>query len=260
MNCLEIDQLTVRFGGLLAVDDLRFAVKANSIHSLIGPNGAGKTTVINTITGLYPASQGQIRYCGEQILGLPPHRISRAGIARTFQNIEVFPEMTAIENVLVGAHRRLQSGSVAAMLRSRRFKIGERTIVADAERLLEMVGMADDGRTMAANLPFAKQRLLELARALASRPKLLLLDEPAAGLRSAEIEVLNRRLVALRDQCHLTILLVDHVMQVIMNISDRVTVLNFGRKIAEGNVDEVRTDAEVQRAYLGSGTGHARGA
>jgi branched-chain amino acid transport system ATP-binding protein len=260
MNCLEIEQLTVRFGGLLAVDDLRFAVKANSIHSLIGPNGAGKTTVINTITGLYPASQGQIRYGGEQILGMPPHRITRAGIARTFQNIEVFREMTAIDNVLVGAHCRLQSGAVAAMLRTKRFKTGERTSVADAERLLEMVGMADDGQTVAANLPFAKQRLLELARALAGRPKLLLLDEPAAGLRSAEIEELNRRLVTLRDHYRLTILLVDHVMQLIMNISDRVTVLNFGRKIAEGNVDEVRADAEVQRAYLGSGTGHARSA
>ena len=259
MNCLEIEQLNVQFGGLLAVDNLQFAVKTRSIHSLIGPNGAGKTTVINIITGLYSASQGVIRYYGEQILGLPPHRISRAGIARTFQNIEIFSEMTAIENVLVGAHNHMQSGCVAAMLRTKRFNAAERTIVAEAERLLEMVGLGDDGLSMAANLPFGKQRLLELARALASQPKLLLLDEPAAGLRAQEIEDLNQRLVALRDRYGLTILLVDHVMQMIMNISDRVTVLNFGRKIAEGNVDEVRSDAEVQRAYLGSGAAHARG-
>ena len=257
MNCLEVEQLTVRFGGLVAVDGLELSVAANSIHSLIGPNGAGKTTVINTITGLYPASQGTIQFLGQEVLGKPAHRISRAGIARTFQNIEIFPEMTALQNVLVGAHCRARYGSFAAMLRTAHFRADERIIAGEAAQLLEMVGLTGDALTIAADLPFGKQRLLELARALAGEPKLLLLDEPAAGLRAAEIEELNCRLIWLRDRRGLTILLVDHVMQVVMNISDRVTVLNFGRKIAEGSVDAVRADPEVRRAYLGSGSGHA---
>jgi branched-chain amino acid transport system ATP-binding protein len=251
MNCLEIEQLTVRFGGLVAVDNLQFSVGTNSIHSLIGPNGAGKTTVINTITGLYPASQGSIRFHGQEILGAPSHKTSKAGVARTFQNIEVFSEMSVLDNVLVGAHSRAQYGSVAAMLRTARFREREHAIAGRAQELLEMVGMGGEAGTIAGNLSFGKQRLVELARALAGDPKLLLLDEPAAGLRAGEIDDLNRRLVWLRDKCGMTILLVDHVMQVIMNISDRVTVLNFGRKIAEGSVDVVRNDPEVQRAYLG---------
>ena len=260
MNCLEIEGLTVRFGGLVAVDELQFSVRANSIHSLIGPNGAGKTTVINTVMGLYPASHGSIRFQGRDILGAPPYRISQAGIARTFQNIEVFPDMTALENVLVGAHGRVDYGSFSAMLRTPRFRADERMIVGRARELLEIVGLIGEAEVPAASLPFVKQRLLELARALAGDPKLILLDEPAAGLRAAEIEEFNQRLVALRDQYGLTILLVDHVMQVIMNISDRVTVLNFGRKIAEGTVDAVRADPEVQRAYLGGGSDHVGGA
>ncbi len=255
MNCLEVERLTVRFGGLVAVDGLELAVAANSIHSLIGPNGAGKTTVINTIMGLYRAAQGSIYFNGQQILGASPHRISRAGIARTFQNIEIFPEMTVLENVMVGAHCRAHYGSFAAMLRMPRFSTGERLIVSAAERLLETVGLNSDEVAVAANLPFGKQRLLELARALAGNPKLLLLDEPAAGLRASEVDELNRRLVGLRDQYGLTILLVEHVMQVVMNVSDRVTVLNFGRKIAEGGVEAVRADPEVRRAYLGRGSG-----
>jgi len=257
MNCLEIEQLTVRFGGLVAVDDVQLSVAANSIHSLIGPNGAGKTTVINTITGLYPASQGSIRFHDQDILGAPPYLISRAGIARTFQNIEVFPEMTTLENVLVGSHCRAHYGSFSAMLRTARFRADERMIVLHAKRLLAAVGLIGEAETAAGNLPFGKQRLLEIARALAGNPKLILLDEPAAGLRADEIEELNQRLVGLRDQHGLTILLVDHVMQMIMNISDRVTVLNFGRKIAEGSVDAVRADPEVRRAYLGAN--HAGG-
>jgi branched-chain amino acid transport system ATP-binding protein len=258
MSCLEVEQLTVRFGGLVAVDDLQFSVQSNSIHSLIGPNGAGKTTVINTITGLYPASAGSIRFHGQEILGARPHRISRAGIARTFQNIEVFPEMTVLENVLVGAHCRADYGPLSGMLRTARFNTEERMIVQRAEELLNMVGLSSEVETSAADLPFAEQRLLELARALAGNPTLLMLDEPAAGLRAAEIDELNSRLVRLRDQYGLTILLVDHVMQVIMNISDHVTVLNFGRKIADGTVDAVRINPEVRRAYLGDRPNRAR--
>ncbi len=257
MNCLEVERLTVRFGGLLAVDALHLAVAANSIHSLIGPNGAGKTTVINTIMGLYPSAQGSIHFDGQQILGSSPHRISCLGITRTFQNIEIFPEMTVLENVMVGAHCRARYGSFAAMLRIPRFSVGERMIVSAAKQLLERAGLNDDEGTVAANLPFGKQRLLELARSLAGQPKLLLLDEPAAGLRAAEVDELNRGLVGLRDQYGLTILLVEHVMQVVMNVSDRVTVLNFGRKIADGSVNAVRADPEVRRAYLGGGSSAA---
>jgi branched-chain amino acid transport system ATP-binding protein len=251
VNCLAIEGLTVRFGGLVAVDELNLSVDARSIQSLIGPNGAGKTTVINAIMGLCPTAQGSIRFQGQEILGAPAHMISRAGIARSFQNIEVFPEMTVFENVLVGAHSQVEYGSFSAMLRTRAFRAGERTIVEHANRLLKIIGMQGETDILAGSLPFGKQRLLELARALASNPKLLLLDEPAAGLRAIEIDALNDRLVKLRDEYNLTILLVDHAMQVVMNISDRVTVLNFGCKIAEGSADTVRADPQVQQAYLG---------
>ncbi len=257
MNCLEVEQLTVRFGGLVAVDNLHLTVQANSIHSLIGPNGAGKTTVINTIAALNPAAAGSVRFRSKEILGAPAHEISRAGVGRTFQNTELFPEMTVLDNVLVVAQQNASYGWLPAMMRTRKFLADERTIFERARELLDRFGLAGDYRTIVTNLPFAKQRLVELARALAGNPSLLLLDEPAAGLRAAEIDELNRRLVWLRDQHCLTILLGDHVMQVVMNISDRVTVLNFGRKISEGTVEAVRKDPEVQRAYLGRRAEHA---
>ena len=258
MNCLEVERLTVRFGGLTAVDALDLVVADGAIHSLIGPNGAGKTTVINVVTGLYPAAAGSIRFRGRPILGRRPDEISRAGIARSFQNTEIFPEMTVFENVLVGAHRHADYGPVAAVLRTPRFRRQEKLVTERSEALLDAVGLGRERDVLAANLPFGKQRRLELARALASSPTLLLLDEPAAGLRAAEIEDLNRTLVRLRGQYGLTILLVDHVMQVVMNISDRITVLNFGRKIAEGTPEAVRADADVRRAYLGDHAGRAR--
>ena len=258
MNGLELERLTVRFGGLTAVDALDLAVAEGTIHGLIGPNGAGKTTVINAMTGIYPAAAGSIRFRGRPILGLRPDRISRAGIARSFQNTEIFPEMTAFENVLVGAHRHADYGPVAAVLRTPRFRRQEKLVAERSEALLDAVGLGRDRDVLAASLPFGKQRLLELARALASSPTLLLLDEPAAGLRAAEIDDLNRALVRLRGQFGLTILLVDHVMRVVMNVSDRITVLNFGRKIAEGTPEAVRADADVRRAYLGDHAGRAR--
>jgi branched-chain amino acid transport system ATP-binding protein len=258
MNSLEIKHVTVRFGGLVAVNELTFTVGEGSIHSLIGPNGAGKTTVINTITGLYPASQGSVRVFGSEILGRGPHEISRAGVARTFQNTEIFGEMTVLDNVLVGAHTHAQYGLAPAILRMPEYSRREREIRERAHELIDIVGLARDRNTLAANLPFAKQRSLELARALASTPRLLLLDEPAAGLRAAEIDQLNATLITLRERHRLTILLVDHVMKVVMNISDRITVLNFGQKIAEGTPETVRTDPEVRRAYLGDKTERAR--
>jgi branched-chain amino acid transport system ATP-binding protein len=258
MNSLEIDHLTVRFGGLVAVNELSFTVREGSIHSLIGPNGAGKTTVINTITGLYPTSKGSVRVFGSEILGRRPHEISHAGVARTFQNTEIFGEMTVLDNVLVGAHAHAHYGLAPAILRTPKYSKQEREIRERAHQLIDIVGLARDRSTLAANLPFGKQRSLELVRALASAPRLLLLDEPAAGLRAAEINHLNATLVTLRERHRLTILLVDHVMKVVMNISERITVLNFGQKIAEGTPEAVRTDPEVRRAYLGGKTERAR--
>jgi branched-chain amino acid transport system ATP-binding protein len=258
MSAIELNDVTVRFGGLIAVSGLSFSVREGAIHSLIGPNGAGKSTVINTITGLYAPSQGTVRVGGRDTAGLRPDEISRAGVARSFQNTEMFGEMTVLDNVLVGAHRQADYGLFASVLRLPGFTRGEAAIYRRAQELLAVVGLADDGATVAGALPFGKQRRLELARALASSPKALLLDEPAAGLRSAEIDQLNRTLVRLRDEHRLTILLVDHVMKVVMNISDRITVVNFGQKIAEGTPDEVRADPEVRRAYLGDRPDRAR--
>jgi branched-chain amino acid transport system ATP-binding protein len=251
MKSLQLQGLTVRFGGLVAVDNLSFAIEEGAIHSLIGPNGAGKTTVINVISGLYPISQGSVRFRGNEILGERPDEICRAGVARTFQNTEIFGEMTVLENVLVGGHIHAKYGLLPSMLQTPKYFALEQELHERAESLLDAVGLSRDRDTPAGNLPFGKQRPLELARALASGPKLLLLDEPAAGLRAVEIDELNQALVKLRDRHELTILLVDHVMKVVMNISDRITVLNFGQKIAEGTPSEVRTDPEVRRAYLG---------
>jgi branched-chain amino acid transport system ATP-binding protein len=254
---IEINNLVVRFGGLVAVNDLSFAVREGTIHSLIGPNGAGKTTVINTITGLYPVSAGSIRVGGKELLGSSPQAISRAGIARTFQNTELFGEMTVLENVLVGAHCIEDYGLTAAMFRSPKYWRVEKNMHERARHFLELVGLSGDVDKSAGSLSFGKQRALEIARALASAPKLLLLDEPAAGLRSSEINTLNEALLNLRKLHGLTILLVDHVMKVVMNISDEITVLNFGKKIAEGRPEVVRLNKEVRRAYLGDNPGHA---
>jgi branched-chain amino acid transport system ATP-binding protein len=248
---LVISDLTVQFGGLCAVDGFSLAVEAGRIHSLIGPNGAGKSTVINAVTGLYPVRSGSIRLDDEELRGLPPHRIAARGVTRTFQNVELFGEMTVLDNVLVGAHRRIRYGVVGAVLRAGAGWREERREAERAEHLLDLVGLADERRRPARDLPFASQRRLELARALAAEPRILLLDEPAAGMAAADIAALNKILVRLKERIRLTIVLVDHVMPVVMEISDVVTVLHHGRKIAEGPVDAVRRDPEVVRAYLG---------
>ena len=258
MNALELRAVAVRFGGLVAVNDLSLAVSEASIHSLIGPNGAGKSTVINTISGLVAGAGGSVLLYGRDVLGQKPDRISRAGLARSFQNTEIFGEMTAAENVLVGAHGQVRYGLASAVLRLRQFRQEEAAARRRADELLEMVGLQRERNTIAGTLPFGMLRQLELARALASRPKVLLLDEPAAGLRATEIDQINRTLVNLKEQHKLTILLVDHVMKVVMSISDRITVLNFGQKIAEGTPEEVRADPEVRRAYLGDRSARAR--
>ncbi len=251
MALLSVRDLTIQFGGLRAVDGFSVDVERGRIHSLIGPNGAGKTSIINTITGLYPAMTGSVRLDGEELLGRAPHEIAGRGVTRTFQNVELFREMTALDNILVGAHQRLRYGVLGATFRLGGAWAGERCEVQRAEQILEVLGLVEDRDRKAGDLPFGKQRRLELARALASSPRLILLDEPGAGMAAAEVAGLNKVLLDLKERRGLTILLVDHVMQVVMNISDVITVLHYGKKIAEGTAESVRTHPEVIRAYLG---------
>jgi branched-chain amino acid transport system ATP-binding protein len=256
---LSIRELTVQFGGLRAVDGFSVDVEPGRIHSLIGPNGAGKTSIINAVTGLYPAVSGSVRLEGEELLGRAPHQIAARGVTRTFQNVELFPEMSVLDNVLVGAHRRLSYGVVGATLRLGGAWEREGREMERAEEILATLGLAGDRFRPAGDLAFGKQRRLELARALASGPRLVLLDEPAAGMAAAEVAGLNKTLVGLREREGLTVVLVDHVMQMVMEISDVITVLHYGRKIAEGTAEAVRSDPEVVRAYLGERRRRARG-
>lgn len=257
---LSIRNLTVRFGGIVALDDVSVDVAPGSIQAVIGPNGAGKSTLINVISGLYAPTEGTIAFAGVRINGRAPHAISRLGIARTFQNTELFGAMSALGNVVVALDRRLGSGPVGSILHESRYRRAERALRAEAERLLAFVGLTREADIPAATLPFGKQRRLEIARALAIRPRLLLLDEPAAGLSSTEVEDLNRILVDARAQHGATILVIDHVMALVMAISDNITVLNFGCKIAEGPPQAVRSAPAVIEAYLGGKAAHALGA
>lgn len=249
---LAIDDLSVRFGGLVAMDRLNLSIEPRSIHGVIGPNGAGKSTLVNVISGLTRATSGTISYLGEPILGVPPFRLSRQGISRTFQNTEMFSDMSVLDNVLVGMHRHFGYGPLAGVLRLPSFWRSEKRGRDIAMELIELVGLFHAVHEKASNLPFASQRRLEIARALATEPKFLLLDEPAAGLRAGEIDdqrVLLRRIAAEKS---LTILLIDHVMPLVMTVCDRITVLNFGRKIAEGTPQEIAANPVVIEAYLGT--------
>jgi branched-chain amino acid transport system ATP-binding protein len=238
MAMLEIKGLSIRFGGLVAVNSLDMKIEEGEIRGLIGPNGAGKTTIFNTISRYYPSYKGSVIFKGQDILKLESHEIAKIGIGRTFQNLELFLQMSVLDNVLVGQHSRLNSNFLDSFLRLRRAKREEEKAIAFAMELLDVVGLAGEANYKAINLPFGKLKKLELARALASKPTLLLLDEPAAGMISQEIEEMDRLLKVLRDKWGITIFLVEHVMQLVMGISDCITVINFGEKIAE--------------AYLGS--------
>jgi branched-chain amino acid transport system ATP-binding protein len=250
---LQTLRLTKAFGGLRAVNEFDLTVRRGELAGLIGPNGAGKTTVFNMISGLYVPTSGDIRFEGESIVGLEPHEVTQAGIGRTFQNIRLFPNLTVLDNVRIAYHPHAGYTMFDALLRTRRFEAKERELTERARDFLAIFNLDRYQNELARNLPYGEQRRVEIARALACAPRLLLLDEPAAGMNPGEIVTLMELIHFIRDRFNLTILLIEHQMRLVMGICERITVMDFGEVIARGTAEEIQNDPRVIEAYLGRG-------
>ena len=253
MSLLQTTNVVKRFGGLIPVNKMTFSVDEGRIVSIIGPNGAGKTTFFNSLTGIYKPEEGQITFKGQSLIGLRPDEVAATGIARTFQNIRLFGSMTVIENILVGMHIQLKQGGLDTIFRTRKFNQEENDAEQRAKDLMEYVGLKNVGNELARNLPYGGQRRIEIARALAANPTLLLLDEPTAGMNPNESEDAIKLFRRIRDDKGITILMIEHDMRVVMGISEHISVMDYGEKIAEGSPAEIRSNQRVIEAYLGRG-------
>jgi branched-chain amino acid transport system ATP-binding protein len=249
---LRVRDLSMQFGGLRAVDEVSFGVDGNQITAIIGPNGAGKTTLFNCISGFYRATLGRVELAGEDVSTMPSHQIARKGLVRTFQNIRLFKSMTVVENLMVAQHSRLNNNLLSGLFKSRAYRRGEHEALERAYHWLERMGLLPFANREAGNLPYGQQRRLEIARCMVLSPKLLLLDEPAAGLNPNETVELNQLILALRDENKLSVLLIEHDMKLVMEISDHIVVLDQGAAIAAGTPDEIRNSERVIKAYLGA--------